>query len=407
MRKKVLQTHYLKLIAFSILIGIIATLLSFSLKTITAYFEDKIFAEAAKHPLVYVFLPTIGITAIYFLRKFCFKNKQNKGIKEIYQTLDERKDELPFYKIPSHCINGLLTVIFGGSTGVEVSTVVATATVGAVTRKKAKVGKRFKTELVCAGIAAGVATLFANPIVGLLFSVEVIARKISITVLISCLCSLMVSWLFIHFFAHEKLFDFPVNYWRIQALPFMIILSILCGFAAVYFTKSVIFIKEKFSNINHAFLRVNTGALLVGLSILLFPQLFGDSYHAIPQLLLHVHQQVYSLIFTGILLIIVILKPIVASLTLGAGGDGGVFAPSIIVGAVLGILVAVVCNQYFHTHLIILNFALIGAAAVLSAAIHAPFTALFLTCGLVPNGFVLFVPIMPGCFIAKYTATML
>ncbi|WP_197492227.1 chloride channel protein [Arachidicoccus ginsenosidimutans] len=404
MRKKIIRTHYWKLVAFSFLTGLIATLLAYSLKIITGYFEDEIFAKAAKHPVLYIFLPTIGITAIYFSRKIFFKNKQNKGIKEIYQTIDERKNELPFFKIPSHYINGLLTVMFGGSTGVEVSTVVATATVGSVTRKKAKVSKQFKIEMICAGVAAGIATLFASPLAGLLFSIEVIARKFYKTVLISCLCAVSVSWLFIHFVAHETLFDFSVYDWKIQALPFMIVLSVLSGLLAVYFTKSVIFIKEKFGNIQNNFLRVNIGALIVGLSILMFPQLFGDSYRAIPQLLSQVHQQGYSLIFTLILLAIIFLKPIVASLTLGAGGDGGVFAPSIVAGAVLGMLVAVVCNQYFHTHLIVLNFALIGAAAMLSAAIHAPFTALFLVCGLVPNGFILFIPVMLGSFVAKYTA---
>ena len=98
------------------------------------------------------------------------------------------------------------------------------------------------------------------------------------------------------------------------------------------------------------------------------------------------------------------LKPLIASVTLGAGGDGGVFAPSIVAGSFLGMLVAVCCNHYFGTDLIVLNFALLGGAAMLSAAIHAPLTALFLTCSIVNGGFILFVPILIGTFIAKYIA---
>lgn len=172
----------------------------------------------------------------------------------------------------------------------------------------------------------------------------------------------------------------------------------------MYFTKTVIHLKDKFGRINNNFIRVNTGAILVGTSILFFPQLYGDSYHAIPQLLNHINHQSFTNSFMLLLLAIVILKPLVASLTLGAGGDGGVFAPSIVSGAVLGMLVAVTINHFFNTHLIVLNFALIGAAAALSAAIHAPLTAVFLTCSLAPGGYILFVPIFFACFIAKYFA---
>ena len=78
-----------------------------------------------------------------------------------------------------------------------------------------------------------------------------------------------------------------------------------------------------------------------------------------------------------LLLALVFLKPVASSLTLGAGGDGGVFAPSIVSGALLGLLFALACNTYFHTDLILINFVLVGAAATLSASIYAPLTALF------------------------------
>ena len=405
MRKEVLTTQYFKLIVFSLFCGAVSTLLGYSLKWITGHFEDIIFDHAAEHRIAYIFLPTIGITAIYFIRKYLFRNKQNKGIKEIYHTIDDRKNELPFFKIPSHYINGFFTVVFGGSTGIEVSTVVATATVGAVTRKTGGVGRHFKTEMICAGVAGGIATLFVSPLAGLLFACEVIARKFSPTVLLSCLCSVSVSWLFLHFEAPAPIFsNFQVGKWTIQAIPFMIVLSLLGGLTAVYFTKSVILIKEKFGNIKNNFLRVNIGAVLVGLSILAFPQLYGDSYHSIPELLQRSQAGELSLSFALILFALVLLKPVIAALSLGAGGDGGVFAPSIISGAVLGMLVAVLSNKFFGAHLVVLNFALIGAAAVLSAAIHAPFTSLILTCRLVPGGLALFVPIMIGSFVGKYFA---
>ena len=76
-----------------------------------------------------------------------FKKKENKGIKEVFESTRTKNKNLPSYKIPSHTINGLLTVIFGGSTGIEVSTVVATATIGSVAQQKENVFRQYKQNL--------------------------------------------------------------------------------------------------------------------------------------------------------------------------------------------------------------------------------------------------------------------
>ncbi|WP_333852157.1 chloride channel protein [Epilithonimonas sp.] len=399
-RQKVQAHNYFKLIISSLFIGVIASILGLTLKKITEFCQDHLFEFADKnHSLLFIILPTTGITIIYFLRKYLFKNRKNKGITEIYKTIDQRKDHLPFFKIPSHYFNGFLTVIFGGSTGIEVSTVVATATVGNSLYEKQFAANVYKLELICAGVVAGVAVLFGNPLVGCLFALEVIARKINKTVLISCASAALISWIFLYFFPSKPLINFPVTQWNWMAVPFMMILSLLGGTLSVYFTLLVIKMKDFFSGINNNFIRVNLGALSVGILICLFPFLYGDSYHSLNELISH--PQSYSILF---ILGLVLLKPLASSLTLGAGGDGGVFAPSIVAGAYLGLAFAIVCNTFFGTSLIYINFVLIGIAATLSAAIYAPFTALILTCSLVPNGYELFFPILLGSLIAKKTA---
>jgi len=130
-RRKIQRHHFFKLILISMLISIVSSCLGYSLKLITEHFQNIIFYFAeGKNSIWFVFLPTIGITSIFFLRKYLFLNRKNKGITEIYKTVDQRKDHLPLFKIPSHFLNGFLTLIFGGSTGIEVSTVVSTATLG-------------------------------------------------------------------------------------------------------------------------------------------------------------------------------------------------------------------------------------------------------------------------------------
>src|SRR6476659_8786123 len=176
MRKKIFIINYAKLFVASLIVSLLAAFLAKTLKTATAYYEDLIFFKVNQIPLLFIILPSIGITLIYFLRKYLFKGKQNKGIKEIYSSIENRKNSLPAFKIPSHYVNGFLTVIFGGSTGIEVSTVVATAAIGSTAHQKIGVAQLFKTVLICAGGTAGIAILFASPIAGLFFALEVIAK---------------------------------------------------------------------------------------------------------------------------------------------------------------------------------------------------------------------------------------
>ena len=397
-RATIQRQYYFRLIFAAALIAVLASFMAYSLMKITEFFQEHIFHFIKlKSYLLFIIVPSVGITAIYFLRKYVFKNRRNKGIQEIYKTLDLRKEHLPWFKVPSHYINGFLTVIFGGSTGVEVSTVVATATIGNGIYKWQFSAKMYKRELVCAGVCAGVAILFNSPIAGWLFAVEVIARRLNKTIILSCTAAALVSWGLLNILDTEPIIPVHVSDWKWGAIPYMAILGILGALMSIYFTFLVTRLKHFFSGINNNFIRVNLGALSVGSMLFLFPVLYGDSYHGLNDLALN--PESYA-IFT--LVILAFIKPLAAALTLGAGGDGGVFAPSIVAGGFLGLAFALFCNTFFGTSLIPLNFMLVGAAAMLSASIYAPFTALFLICNLVPNGFTLALPILIGSVSANY-----
>ncbi|KEY19014.1 chloride channel protein [Kaistella antarctica] len=406
-RKKIVTQHYFRLVVASMMVGLASALLAFTLKHLTEFFEHYFFNFVQnKYAALFIILPSIGITAIYFLRKYLFQNRKNKGITEIYKTLDQRKDHLPLFKIPSHFFNGFLTVIFGGSTGVEVSTVVATATIGNYAYEKEFSARMYKRELICAGVVAGVAILFTSPLAGFLFAMEVIARKTRKSLIIACTASALISWLFIELFDSERILSTKVEDWNYNAIPFFVVLSILGGILSVYFTLLVTRMKKLFSNISNNFIRVNLGAIAVGTLIFFFPTLYGDSYHGLREVLTNPLESA-SAIPVLFLLAVAVLKPLASSLTLGAGGDGGVFAPSIVAGAFLGLMVAFIGNTYFGMKLIPVNFALLGAAVTLSASLYAPFTSVILICNLLPDGYNLFVPILVCCFIATQFAKIL
>jgi len=395
-----------KLVIVSILIGFLSAFLGISLKKITEYYEEIFFHEVSVNPIFYIIFPVFGLSVIYFLRQYLFKKKENKGIKEVFESTKSSSKNLPSYKIPSHFINGLLTVIFGGSTGIEVSTVVATATIGSVAQQKENVFRQYKTELICAGVAAGVTALFSSPIAGILFALEVISRKVTRAFIISNVIAVSVAFGLLTILKEEPLFAVSITTWHLKAIPYFILLGILAGINSVYLTRCVLFFKSQFGKIDTHYYKIILGSAVLSISLFIFPQLYGEGYHAIKGIFAHSSELPLTITLAFTFVGILLLKPIVTSITLASGGDGGVFAPSLFIGAFLGLLLASILNTFFHVDVIAVNFMIIGMAAVLSASIHAPFTAIFLVCGLT-NDYTLFFPILVVCLISKYTAKMI
>lgn len=404
-RKKVIGLKWLKLALVTSLVGFLASLLAISLKHVTEHYEEIFFGRTEKNSFLLLILPFIGLSVIYFLRLYLFKNKENKGIKEVFESTKPGKS-LPAYKIPSHFINGLITVAFGGSTGIEVSTVVASAAVGSIAHSKESFLKKYKTELICAGVASGVAALFASPIAGLLFAYEVISKKLSKSFLFAVAIAVGVAGLFLFFLDEKPLFAVGLEQWHYHAIPYFILLGIVAGLNSVYLTKCVLKIKSLFLKIQTPYYRVVLGAIIVGIGLFAFPQLFGDGYHAVKENIITSNTAIPSVSVLLTLAACILLKPVMTSVTLSSGGDGGVFAPSIFIGALLGLLFAFVSNRFFDAGVIPLNFMVIGMAAMLSASISAPFTALFLVCGLV-GSYVLFWPILVVSLVSRYVAQKL
>jgi CIC family chloride channel protein len=390
-----------KLVVVSILIGFLASFLALTLKKMTEYYEAIFFYRATNSPWLLLLFPIFSLSVIYVLRIYLFKKKSNKGIKEIFEVTQNKNKSLPLYKIPSHFINGLITVVFGGSTGVEVSTVVATATIGSIAHKKENVFRKYKSELIGAGIAAGITALFGSPIAGILFVIEVISRKKTKAFFLTNGIAVLISTALLFLLDEKPLFLMEHLNWNYYAIPYFILLGVLAGLNSIYITKCVLFFKSTFAKFNHEYYKILIGSAILSVSLYFLPQLYGDGYHAVKEIL-HSNVPLTVSVFISTVALL-IMKPIITSVTLASGGDGGVFAPSLFAGAFLGFFVATILNTYFNAQVIPVNFMIIGMAAVLSASIHAPFTSLFLVCGVTGN-YSLFLPILGVCLIAKYTS---
>jgi len=394
---------YLKLILFSAAIGMISALLADSLKEVTEIYENEFYGNSVSQPIMFFIFPLTGLFVIYLFRHLFFKKIQNKGLKEIMGVLKADNADLPFYKIPSHFCNGFLTVAFGGSTGIEVSTVVASSTLGSLSNKKFKFLKEYKTELICAGAAAGITALFNTPLAGILFSFEVLSKKITRSSLFIQTIAVASAFVVNYFLNEGSMFRISGLHWNVHAIPYFMMLGLLAGLNSAYLTRSVIMIKKISAGSNNEKLRILFGALIVGLLLFIFPSLYGEGYRTIQEFIKnHDSIKISNALIAG-LCAVLFLKPIVTSITLSIGGDGGIFAPSLFIGAFLGLIVSLLLNYFFNADVVILNFILVGMAAVLSSSIHAPLTAIFLICGLTSNYDLLF-PLFITCFISKFIA---
>ena len=240
----------------------------------------------------------------------------------------------------------------------------------------------------------------------MIFSGEVILAGLGfatfIPLLIAAVCGSLVS---LALLGDDILFSFVLQDPFIASdTPFFILLGILCGLISVYFTRLTYFVEHKITKLKNYAFRGLIGGLLLALIIFFFPPIYGEGYNTI-KLLLNAHESEitfqyffsfdYSnpIIFGLLLLGVIFLKPIASSLTIGSGGSGGIFAPSLFLGGVVGFLFAFGTNHITKAEISVSNFTLVGMCGVMSGVLHAPLTAIFLIAE-ITGGYTLFVPLM-------------
>ncbi len=316
----------------------------------------------------------------------------------------------------SHILTSGVTVGFGGSAGLEAPIVITGSALGSniATRLKFNDGERIL--LLACGAASGIAAVFNCPIAGVIFAFEVLLTDITIPLFIPLLISTATSIIVSKLLYNGQLFYLITNDWYYHAIPFYILLGIICGLLSVYITRVSLFVEEKMGTGRAAYVKAIAGGLILGGMIFLFPALFGEGYTTVNALLNGSYPEVVSnspfVSFSEhpwtlllIVFIIVMIKPFATALTLGSGGNGGIFAPSLFIGALTGFGLAYLVNTTGVSALHVSNFVAVGMAGIMAGVIHAPLTAIFLIAE-ITGGYVLFVPLMIvsalSYFISRY-----
>ncbi|MFM7662047.1 MAG: chloride channel protein, partial [Bacteroidota bacterium] len=304
-------------------------------------------------------------------------------------------------------VTSSLTVGLGGSAGLESPIVITGAAFGSNFAQKYHLSQKDRILLLACGVAAGIGAAFNAPIAGVLFAIEVVLTDVSISafipIIISAATGALISKISL---SRDTILNFDQSLqFDYHNTPFYLLLGILAGFASIYHARNFQKVERFFGTFrNKGYRKALFGAVILAVLIFFFPTLFGEGYESIktlasnnPEILLNntMLEQFKSewllLAFVGVTML---LKAFATGLTLGSGGNGGNFAPSLFVGSYLGFFVAKTVNLLnFTHHLPIANFTIVGMAGILSGLFHAPLTAIFLI-GEITGGYDLMVPLM-------------
>jgi len=406
------------IILASLVVGVLSGLAAVFLKHLVHFFqrEPKIFFADNNLEFLLPLTPLAGIILSVLIVNIFFSGRLIRGIGNIIFQIIRNKSDLPRRKMFSHLITSGVTVGLGGSAGLEAPIVITGAAIGSNFAKGFKFNYQTRTLLLASGSAAGISAIFNSPIAGVIFAFEVLLPELSVSSFIPLLIASASAAVVSKLLYSGQIFYLITEGWRLEAIPYYIILGILSGFISLYIIKTTFFLEDFLDKFKKPYLKGITGGLVLCALIFLVPPLFGEGYSSVEILLSgnygkilegsffyhYLNKDLALIIFAAI---IILTKVIATSLTISSGGNGGIIAPSLFTGAVAGFLLSYSAGYLGLAQLNNSNFIVVGMAGILGGVLHSPLTGIFLIAE-ITGGYSLIVPLMIvtalSFFISKY-----
>ena len=384
--------------------GIGAVLLKNLTHFIQWLLEGKIVEDV--HNAFYFVFPLIGFVLAFAVMKYVIKHKISHGIPTTLHSISKEKGKLKRYQMFGSILTAPLTVGFGGSVGLEGPTVSTGAAISSNIAQMLHLNQKNRNLLIGAAAAGALSSIFKAPIAAIIFAVEVFSLDLTVVsmlpLLIASVSAILTSYLF---FGSQTILPFEITQgFTAKHLPFYLLLGAATGLVSIYFTFIYERIQNLFEKLKSSKLKLIVGGISLGAILFLFPSLYGEGFEVINQLLEGNYNldlfstldwfsdSAYGLLL--LLLIVGLLKIVATSISFGAGGVGGIFAPTLFMGAVFGHLVAKIIHMTgLSTSVSTSNFTLLGMSGLMAGVLHAPLTAIFLIAE-VTGGYELFIPLM-------------
>lgn len=356
------------------------------------------------HPWWWVLLaPGIGGIVVGLLVRYGAREAKGHGVPEVIEAVILRSGLIRPRLVAIKSIASAVCIGTGGSVGregpiVQIGSALA-STIGRIFRVR---GNGLRT-LVAAGAAAGIAATFNAPLAGALFGVEIILGNFAVAefsaIVIASVSATAISR---HFLGAEPLIGVPslalVSPWEI--IPYSL-LGVLAAAVGLTFIWAIYKAEDIFDRLpTLPWITSAVGGLMVGVIAIGYPEVMGVGYPV-------TESAVWGRLSVGLLLVLVPAKLLATSLTLGSGGSGGIFAPSLFLGSLMGGAVGTVAGSWFPGLIGPPGgYALVGMGAVVAGATHAPLTAILMIFELTSD-YRMILPLMAACMIATLITTRL
>jgi len=340
----------------------------------------------------------VGLITYRFARE-----ARGHGVPEVMEAVALRGGRIRPRVVFAKMLASGVCIGSGGSVGREGPIVQIGSALGSAIGQWLKVDQRRLRTLVGCGASAGIAATFNAPIAGALFAVEIIVGDFGVSqfspIVISSVTGTVVSQYFLGDF---PAFEVP-QYSLVHAGELFAYagLGLLAGLAALAFMRTLYAMEDAFES-TRIFppFQALLGGLLIGVIGLWFPHVFGVGYEAI-------NEALHGNMIWHFMLLLVVFKILSVSITIGSGGSGGIFAPSLFIGAMLGGAFGTVVHSIWPASTAGPGaYALVGMGAVVAAGTHAPITAILIIFELTGD-YAIILPLMISCIIATLLATRL
>lgn len=393
----------------SILVGFLAGMGTVILKNLSHYIRQPFashFFNNHQNSLYFIF-PILGLLIVYVLKQTWLKRHIGHGISSTLYAISKLSGIIPRYHIYAALITAPLTVGFGGSVGLQGPAVSIGAALGSNAARLFHMNTKTRMLLIGCAATGAMASMFKAPIAAIIFAIEIFSLDIAFTSLIPLLLASVSAVVTSYFFlGTDVLLRFELSdKFQINDIHFYLLLAVVTGIASVYFSKVFFAITHFFKRFQSRFVRLLIGAIAIGCLLYFIPPLYGEGYGIMNNLLQGNHLSAIGAapfnldlsniwIVIGLLLGISVFKAIAMTITFGAGGVGGVFIPTLVMGSALGNAFAKIINHIgFDFYVSESNFTLIGMTGLMAGVLHAPLTAIFLIAE-ITGGYELFVPLI-------------
>ncbi len=405
------------LVTMAVIIGLLCGVGAVSIQYLIKWFQHMFWGAEEFPPehmamvpfYLKIIIPTLGATAVGALVYFFAREAKGHGVPEVMQAVALRNGIIRPRVAIVKLLASSLFIGSGGSVGREGPVIQIGSAIGSAVGQLFRLNPQRLKIFVASGAAAGIAAAFNAPVAGAIFSLEIILGDFAIAqfspIVIASVVATVVS--------RGMVGDFPAftipRYELVSPYELITytILGVLAGVVSLIYIRVLYRFEDFFEDLKiHEILKTTIGGLLLGMLGIWVPQIFGVGYHAMDRALHGALESPFGNEYVWLfMLALVFIKILATSISLGSGGSGGVFAPSLFIGTMTGGFFGELVHRFFPTITAGSGaYALVGMGALVAGTTHAPITAILIIFEMT-NDYKIILPLMITCVIATLLTT--